>query len=41
MITLFCFYILGSQSLDMRGISSDYWLVGISMYSYHKIDIHL
>ena len=41
MITLFCFYILGSTSLDARGISSDYWLVGITMYSFNNLVILL
>ena len=31
LITIFCFNILGPESLDSRGISSDYWLVGLTM----------
>lgn len=31
LITLFCFYVLGPASLDSKGISSDYWLVGLTM----------
>lgn len=31
LITLFCFYVLGESSLKDTGISSDYWLVGITM----------
>jgi magnesium-transporting ATPase (P-type) len=30
-ITLFCFYILGAESLRSSGISSDFWLVGLTM----------
>lgn len=31
LITFFCFYILGAQSLASSGISSDFWLVGLTM----------
>ena len=34
LISLFCFYILGEASLDHTGISSDYWLAGLTMYFY-------
>ena len=33
LITLFCFYILGAASLRSSGISSDFWLVGLTMYA--------
>ena len=32
-ITLFSFYILAEASLDKDGLNSDYWLVGLTMYS--------
>lgn len=31
LITLFCFYVLGEASLRSSGISSDFWLVGLTM----------
>jgi hypothetical protein len=38
LITLFCFYILGAESLRSSGLSSDFWLVGLTMYSLINLD---
>lgn len=32
LITLFCIYILGTESLSSGGYSSDLWIVSITMY---------
>ncbi len=33
MITVIIFYILSQPSLNQDGITSDYWLVGLTIYS--------
>jgi len=33
LITLFCIYIIGGNSVNETGISSDLWLVGITIFS--------
>lgn len=31
LITVFCYFIIGNTSLNSTGISSDFWIVGLTM----------